>query len=56
MYDRPYLLEVGQAGMIQFVIPLVSSWLPIWEEYLVYAFCLGFIAFVGCFVHSLLRR
>ena len=42
--------------MINYMIPLIESWLPIWNEYLIDVFCLAFIAFVGCFLHSLFRR
>ena len=42
--------------MINFIIPLVKCWLPIWNEYLVYVFCMGFVAFVGCFIHYVFRR
>lgn len=42
--------------MIRYVIPLLESWMPIWNEYMVDVFCLGFIAFVGCFIHYVIRR
>ena len=42
--------------MRNYIIPLIESWLPIWNTYLVDLFVLGFIAFVGCFIHSLFRR
>lgn len=42
--------------MIQFIIPLIECFIPIWNEYLVYVFAMGFLAFVGCFVHYLVRR
>lgn len=38
------------------IIPLLESWLPIWNEYLVDVFALGFLAFVGCFIHYIFRR
>lgn len=42
--------------MIQFIIPLLKAWIPIWNIYLIDIFCLGFLAFVGCFIHRILRR
>lgn len=42
--------------MRNFIIPLIESWLPIWDAYLVDLFALAFIAFVGCFIHYLFRR
>jgi len=42
--------------MLRFVIPLVKSWLPIWNEYLIYGLGLIILAFVPAFVYSFFRR
>lgn len=41
--------------MIRYMIPLVSVWIPIWSNYLVYFFALAFIAFVPAFILSIFR-
>lgn len=42
--------------MLEFIIPLLASWLPVWNVYIIPLFCLAFIAFVGCFLRNLLRE
>lgn len=42
--------------MIDYMIPLIEAWIPLWSEYLVYFFALGFLVFFGSFVHYLIRR
>lgn len=42
--------------MISYMIPLVQSWLPIWNEYLVYFFALGFLAWVPSAIIAFFRR
>lgn len=42
--------------MIDSIIQILESWLPIWSTYLIDIFCLGFLAFVGCFLHAVFRR
>lgn len=42
--------------MIDYIIPIIVSWLPVWNTYLVDVFALGFLAFCGCFIHYLIRR
>lgn len=42
--------------MINSLIPILQSWLPIWDAYIVDYFALSFVAFTGCFIHYLLRR
>lgn len=41
--------------MLRFVIPLVESWLPLFQEYLIPMVALVVIAFVPAFVYSLFR-
>ena len=42
--------------MIEFIIPLVVAWLPIWREYLVFYVAGSFVAVVGAFIHAFFRR
>lgn len=42
--------------MMDYIIPIIQSWLPVWNAYLVDVFALAFVAFVGCFIHYLVRR
>lgn len=41
---------------LQYIIPLIESMIPLWSSLLIVPFCLAFIAFVGCFIHSFIRR
>lgn len=42
--------------MIEYIVPLIEFFLPIWDNYLVYVFALGFISWVPCFILSFFRR
>lgn len=42
--------------MLQYIIPLVASWLPIWHEYLIFYFVGSFVAVFGAIIHSFVRR
>lgn len=55
-HGRADLLEVGKTDMREAIIPLLASWLPIWNEYLVDVFAMGFVAWCGWFIHYLFRR
>lgn len=41
--------------MIQYIIPLVASWIPIWSQYLIYLFAVEFVGWVATLIFSFLR-
>ncbi len=41
--------------MLNYIVPLVESWLPVFNEYLVPLLCCVVIAFVPALVYSLFR-
>lgn len=41
--------------MIQYIIPLIASFSPMWEYVLYHVFCLAFIATVPCIIREVIR-
>lgn len=42
--------------MIEHIIPLIASFLPVWSNYLIYIFALAFLAWVPSFIYYLVKR
>lgn len=42
--------------MIQYIVPLIVSWMPIFNSYLIYYLAAIIIAFVPVFVYSIFKR
>lgn len=41
--------------MLRYIIPLIESWLPVFNEYLIPCLCLVVIAFVPVLIFSFFR-